>query len=85
MAEWIGDEPPMATGKALSADLRMRCTHASCEGVATKIIARAMTGPVFYVAPYCDNHAAEVETEHRGRPACGPALSKAASKIEGRR
>jgi hypothetical protein len=63
----------------------LECTNSVCDSAATKIIAWDMSGPAVFVAPYCDDHAEEVEVEQGGAPACGPALSDDAQQIEGRR
>jgi hypothetical protein len=36
-----------------------------------------------FVAPYCPEHAADIEVDHGGTPAAGPALSEEAVAIEG--
>lgn len=64
----------------------MRCTYSECETQATKIMAWSMGDghkPCVFVAPYCDDHADEVEAYQGAVFACGPALSGDASKIEG--
>lgn len=60
------------------------CTNSECPEKASRVMAWSMlSGRSMFIAPYCDNHAAEVETEQGGVPASGPALSDAAAKIEG--
>lgn len=61
----------------------MTCTNSTCDAHATQILAWKMTGDAVYVAPYCDDHGAEVRSEQGAVFACGPALSDDARMIEG--
>lgn len=66
-------------------DDTLECTNSTCDADATGILACLMVGPAMYVAPYCDEHAAEIQAVQGGLFACGPALSDVARLIEGRR
>lgn len=67
----------------------MNCTtnlpnNDPCPHEAKHIIAWPMLlGRSMFVAPYCDDHAADIEFDHGGVPAAGPALCDEARKIEG--
>jgi hypothetical protein len=65
----------------------MECVNSLCEKKATRIMAmppgRHENSPqCFFIGAYCAYHAEEVQG-FGGLPAAGPALSVAASKIEG--
>lgn len=63
----------------------MKCTTQACRRKARKIVAwEGRGGPrAIFVAPYCAEHAADIEVDLGGRPAAGPALSDEAREIEG--
>lgn len=67
----------------------MNCTSLQsnndpCKRSAKHIIAWPMlSGRAMFVAPYCTDHAADIEVDYGGVPACGPALSEEAQSIEG--
>lgn len=64
--------------------LALECTTNGCEERAARIIAwLALEGKATFVAPYCSEHAADIEVDMGGLPASGPALSDEARKIEG--
>lgn len=42
-----------------------------------------LQGRCMFVAPYCAEHAADIEVDHGGVPAAGPALADEAQLIEG--
>lgn len=59
------------------------CTNATCEAVATRVMAMPPTPrPAFYVAPYCDDHAEEI-VQMGGWAASGPARAEEMRGIEG--
>jgi hypothetical protein len=56
----------------------------SCPHEAKRIMAWPMlSGRAMFVAPYCDEHAADIKVDMGGVPAAGPALSEEAAPIEG--
>lgn len=66
----------------------MECTTATCSAEATRVLAWPLlysfsANHCIYVAPYCDEHAADVARGQGGVPAAGPTLSSEAEKIEG--
>lgn len=63
----------------------MQCTTQGCREKARRIVAwKGRGGPrAIFVAPYCENHAADIEVDMGGCPAAGPALSDSAREIEG--
>jgi hypothetical protein len=62
----------------------IECTNADCGETATRVMAWPMlAGRAMFVAPYCDDHAAEIAKGSVGVPASGPALSAEAQKIGG--
>lgn len=64
----------------------IECTNFGCGQESTQVIAWPMTiGPVYHVAPYCDEHGAEIRKEMGGVFAGGPALDKELASIEGLR
>ena len=59
------------------------CTNSTCEATATAVMAWGMPGRCVFVAPYCDDHAAEVIRHEGAVFAAGPALSDQVSAIAG--
>lgn len=55
-----------------------------CNKAATHIMGWPMlSGRAIFVAPYCNDHAADIEINQGGVPASGPALAEDAQSIEG--
>jgi hypothetical protein len=63
--------------------MTVKCTTHGCDQDATRVFAWSMRIPAVFVAPYCDKHAADVETHHNGLPAAGPAISSDCESIAG--
>ena len=67
----------------------MECTtnlpsNDPCPNEATHVIAwPQLQGRAMFVAPYCADHAADIECDMGGVPAAGPALDEACVPIEG--
>lgn len=61
------------------------CTNSTCEATATRVMVFGMSSsrPCGYVAPYCTEHAEEVERDAGGIPAAGPALAAEVQGISG--